>query len=64
MGLAYWSRGGPELRDLWRQSMRWELDHDRDSYLRTLVQRGDRMAFCARHAAALGEETWCSETHP
>ncbi len=59
MALSYWRFGSPELRELWRQSLRWELDHNRDSFVRAVEQAGHRRAFCATHAADLGEEAWC-----
>jgi hypothetical protein len=59
MALAWWRFGGEDLRELWRQSLRWELDHNRATFLRALEQDGTRRAFCAAHAAELGEGRWC-----
>jgi hypothetical protein len=59
MALSYWRFGDAEVRELWRQSLRWELDHSRDSFLRDVDRDGHRAAFCAWHAADLGEAAWC-----
>ena len=59
MALSYWHFADAELRELWRQSLRWELDHNRATFLQALDQGGYRRAFCAWHAADLGEERWC-----
>lgn len=59
MGLAYWRRGEEALHDLWRQSIRWQLDHSRGSFLSAVEGREQRGAFCLRYAAALGEAAWC-----
>lgn len=59
MGLHYWRRGDPQLQELWRQSFRWELDHNRTSFLRTLEDGGYRETFCATQAEALGETAYC-----
>ena len=60
MALSYWRFGSPEVRELWRQSLRWELDHNRASFLNALDREGHRSAFCASHAAELGEQAWCN----
>jgi hypothetical protein len=60
MALSYWRFGSPELRELWRQSLRWELDHNRASFLNALDREGHRRAFCANQAAELGEQAWCN----
>jgi hypothetical protein len=59
MALSYWRSGAPELRELWRQSLRWELDHNHDSFLAAVEREGHRNAFCADHAAQFGEQAWC-----
>jgi hypothetical protein len=59
MALSYWRFGSPEVRELWRQSLRWELDHNRAVFLQTVERDGHRRAFCAVHAADLGEGEWC-----
>ncbi|MGQ0586160.1 MAG: hypothetical protein ACT4PK_03030 [Gammaproteobacteria bacterium] len=59
MGLGWWRFGDAELRELWRQSLRWELDHNRDAFLHALGRDGHKRVFCASHAAELGEESWC-----
>jgi len=59
MGLSYWRHGSPELKELWRQSTRWELDHNRLSFLRSLDDLEYRAPFCRYHAQELGEEAWC-----
>jgi hypothetical protein len=59
MGLHYWRRGEPQLQELWRQSFRWELDHNRTSFLRTVEDGGYRRTFCAMHAEPLGEAAYC-----
>jgi hypothetical protein len=64
MALSYWRFGDAELRELWRQSLRWELDHNRATFLATLDREGYRATFCAWHAAGLGEEPWCGGTAP
>lgn len=64
MALSYWRFGEPELRDLWRQSLRWELDHNRATFLATLDREGYRATFCAWHAAGLGEAAWCEGRAP
>lgn len=61
MALSYWRFGSAELRELWQQTLRWDLDHNRDAFLRDIAQAGWRTAFCAQHAATLGEEAWCSK---
>ena len=60
MGLSYWRHGQPEVKDLWRQSMRWELDHNRASFLAKLDEYEYRISFCLYHAKELGEEAWCA----
>jgi hypothetical protein len=64
MALAYWRFGSAELRELWRQSLRWELDHNRATFLQALDQGGHRRLFCASHATELGEEPWCRGEAP
>lgn len=59
MALAYWRFADEPVRELWRQSLRWELDHNRATFLQTLDREGARGAFCAWHAADLGETAWC-----
>ena len=60
MALSYWRFGSTELRELWQQTLRWDLDHNRDAFLQDISLEGWRAAFCAQHAATLGEEVWCS----
>lgn len=64
MALAYWRFGDEELRDLWRQSLRWELDHNRAVFLQALERDGGKRAFCAWQAAELGEQAWCAGAAP
>ena len=59
MGLAHWAQGPDPARALWLASMRYELDHDRPSFLRGVVARGDIPLFCGSLASMLGEERWC-----
>jgi tetratricopeptide (TPR) repeat protein len=59
MGLSYWRFGDAEVRELWRQSLRWELDHNRAAFLHAVDRDGDRAVFCAWHADGLGEAAWC-----
>jgi tetratricopeptide (TPR) repeat protein len=59
MGLSYWRFAGPPVRELWRRSLRWELDRDRGSFLAALEREGYRGTFCAWHAEDLGEAAWC-----
>jgi tetratricopeptide (TPR) repeat protein len=59
MGLAYWRFAEPPVRELWRQSLRWELDRDRAAFLLALDREGFRGTFCAWHAEDLGEAAWC-----
>ena len=64
MALSYWRFGEPPVRELWRQSLRWELDHNRAAFLHALERDGHRRAFCAWHAADLGEAPWCGGKAP
>ena len=64
MGFSYWRQGEADLQELWRQSFRWELDHNRASFLRTVEDDGLRATFCARHAEVLGEAAWCGKVAP
>lgn len=64
MALSYWHFGDPALREFWRQSLRWELDHNRATFLATLDREGYRATFCAWHAAELGEKSWCAGQAP
>jgi len=59
MALSYWRFGSPEVRELWRQSLRWELDHNRATFLQAVERDGHRRAFCASQAAEFGEQEWC-----
>lgn len=64
MALSYWRFGAPPVRELWRQSLRRELDHNRAAFLESLAREGYRGTFCAWHAADLGEEPWCRREAP
>jgi hypothetical protein len=61
MGLSYWRFADPPVRELWRRSLRWELDRDRAAFLLALEREGYRGTFCAWHAGDLGEAAWCRE---
>ena len=60
MALAYGLFGEGPVRELWRQNLRWELDHSRETFLHTVQQDGYRRAFCLKYAPDLGESAWCA----
>jgi len=64
MALSYWRFADTPVRELWRQSLRWELDHNRAAFLQSLDREGSRGTFCAWHAADLGEQPWCRGQAP
>jgi hypothetical protein len=64
MALTYWRFGSAPLRELWRQSLRWELDHNRTAFLQAMDRDGYRRAFCLDQAAAFNEQAWCSGAPP
>jgi hypothetical protein len=61
LGLSYWSRGTPELRQLWLSSMRYELAHNRSDFLGHVLTRGQGRTFCRDPARALREDPWCEK---
>jgi hypothetical protein len=60
MAMTYWRFGSPELQELWRQSLRWELDHNRAAFLQALDREGYRRAFCLDQADVFNERDWCA----
>ena len=64
MALTYWRFGPDELRELWHQSLRWELDHNRTAFLQALDREGYRRAFCADQAEGFNEQAWCKGAAP
>lgn len=64
MAFSYWRFADEGLRELWRQSLRWELDHGRAGFLQMLEREGYKRAFCAWQAADLGEQAWCGGAAP
>jgi hypothetical protein len=64
MALTYWRFGSDPLRELWRQSLRWELDHNRTTFLQSLDREGYRRAFCADQAEGFNEQAWCAGAPP
>lgn len=60
MALSYGLFGEAPVRELWRQNLRWELDHNRATFLHAVTQDGYRRAFCIQYAADLGESAWCA----
>ncbi len=59
MALGYGLFGDEPVRELWRQNLRWELDHNRAAFLQTVERDGYRRAFCYQYATDLGESAWC-----
>ncbi|HUS23773.1 MAG TPA: hypothetical protein VM369_02410 [Candidatus Binatia bacterium] len=59
MGLSYWARGIPALRQQWLQSLRFELDRDPEAFRDRLIKLGYWRSYCAQAASALGEQPWC-----
>jgi len=64
MALTYWRFGSEPLRELWRQSLRWELDHNRSAFLQAMDRDGYRRAFCLDQAAVFNEQAWCAGAAP
>ncbi len=60
IGLSYWRRGTQELRERWLMSMRYERDHNRQTFLDQVVTRGQALTFCTDAAPRLGEQQWCA----
>jgi len=64
MALTYWRFGSDPLRELWRQSLRWELDHNRTEFLQAMDREGYRRAFCLQQAEVFNEQAWCAGASP
>lgn len=64
MALTYWRFGSAELRGLWQQALRWELDHNRTAFLQSVDRDGYRRAFCLDQAEAFNEQDWCRGAAP
>lgn len=59
LGLSFWPRGSQELRHAWQIAMRYELDHNRNSFLNQVLVRGQTRVFCTGPGPGLGETRWC-----
>ena len=61
MALSYWEHGAAPVRAAWMQSLRYELNHDRQPFLRSVITHGRALMFCDQLAPALGEDAWCAD---
>lgn len=59
-GVRYWRFGDMELRQLWHDSMRYSLQHERKRFLKEVASLGRDPHWCATHQETLPIAQWCA----
>lgn len=59
-GVRHWRFGDTELRQLWRDSMRYSLQHERRQFLKEVAALRRDPYWCAAHRDALPIAQWCA----
>lgn len=64
MGIRYWVRGNPQVRQQWLSSLRYELSRNGWHFRRGAKKNGRAEQLCWIAAAELKLETWCDAQFP